>query len=140
MQSKNTVVHHGEIIRIEGTTVQVRVLQASACSTCAAAQLCKSSESKEKVMTVNAADADRYAVGDKVVLRIDVRHGLQAAFLAYVVPLILIVAELAGVRMLGGSDGLAAMGCLLILAPYYGMLYALRDRISKKFEIRLTKQ
>lgn len=139
MQRKNTIVHHGEIIDINGNCISVRVLQASACATCAAAQLCKSSESKEKVMKVHSDHADEYVKGEKVQLQIDVRHGLQAAFLAYVVPLILIVLELAGVRYFGGSDGLAAMGCLLILAPYYGILYAKRDSLSRKFAIKIIK-
>ena len=140
MQRKNTIVHHGEIIDIAGQCISVRILQASACSTCAAAQLCKSAEAKEKVMKVQSSEADTYKVGETVRLQIDVRNGLQAAFLAYIVPLILIVAELVCVSMFGGSDGLAAIGCLLVLALYYSLLYALRDRISRKFEIKIIKQ
>ena len=140
MQRKNTIFHHGEITDIAGQCISVRILQASACSTCAAAQLCKSSEAKEKVMKVRSAETDTYEVGETVRLQIDVRNGLQAAFLAYIVPLILIVAELVGVSMFGGSDGLAAIGCLLVLALYYSLLYALRDRISRKFEIKIIKQ
>lgn len=140
MQGKNTIVHQGEIVSIEGGYVNVRVWQATACSTCAAAQLCKSSESKEKVMKVAVPDASSYSVGETVRLYIDVRHGLQASLLAYVVPLVLIVAELVAVNQLGGSDGVAALGCLLILVVYYGLLYAMRQRISKKFEVKLIKQ
>ena len=140
MQRKNTIFHHGEIIDIAGQCISVRILQASACSTCAAAQLCKSAEAKEKVMKVQLADAGTYEIGEMVRLQIDVRNGLQAAFLAYIVPLILIVAELVFVSMFGGSDGLAAIGCLLVLALYYSLLYALRDRISRKFEIKIIKQ
>ena len=140
MQRKNTIFHHGEIIDIAGQCISVRILQASACSTCAAAQLCKSAEAKEKVMKVQLADAGTYEIGEMVRLQIDVRNGLQAAFLAYIVPLILIVAELVGVSMFRGSDGLAAIGCLLVLALYYSLLYALRDRISRKFEIKIIKQ
>lgn len=140
MQRKNTIFHHGEIIDIAGQCISVRILQASACSTCAAAQLCKSAEAKEKVMKVQLADAGTYEIGEMVRLQIDVRNGLQAAFLAYIVPLILIVAELVCVSMFGGSDELAAIGCLLVLALYYSLLYALRDRISRKFEIKIIKQ
>ena len=140
MQRKNTIFHHGEIIDIAGQCISVRILQASACSTCAAAQLCKSAEAKEKVMKVQLADAGAYEIGEMVRLQIDVRNGLQAAFLAYVVPLFLIVLELVGVNSFGGSDALAALGCIVILALYYGFLYAMRNRISRKFEIKLTKQ
>ncbi len=139
MQGKNTIVHQGEIIHIEADHVDVRVWQASACSTCAAAQLCKSSESKEKVMKVPVSDASSYSVGETVRLYIDVRLGLQATLLAYVVPLVLIVAELVVVSQLGGSDALAALVCLLILVIYYGLLYAMRRRISRKFEVKLIK-
>ncbi len=139
MQGKNTIVHQGEIVGIEAGYVDVRVWQASACSTCAAAQLCKSSESKEKVMRVPVSDASTHSNGETVRLYIDVRLGLQATLLAYVVPLVLIVAELVAVNQLGGSDGMAALGCLSILVTYYGLLYAMRRRISRKFEVKLIK-
>lgn len=140
MQRKNTIIHQGEIILVEAKSVDVRVWQSSACSTCAAARLCKSSESKEKIMHVAVQDASAYLVGQQVQLYIDVHRGLQASFLAYVIPLFLIVAELFFVRHYDGGDGLAAAGCLLILVLYYGLLYLMRDRLSKKFEVKLIKQ
>ena len=54
-------------------------------------------------MKVRSAEADTYEVGETVRLQIDVRNGLQAAFLAYIVPLILIVAELVCVSMFWGN-------------------------------------
>ena len=46
----NIIKHQGTVEHIEGTHVQVRIIQTSACSSCSAKSLCHSSESKEKLI------------------------------------------------------------------------------------------
>ena len=91
-------------------------------------------------MKIPCSAADTYAAGDRVRLQIDIRNGLKACLLAYVIPLMVIVAELATVQYLGGSDGIAALGCMVFLALYYTVLYTQRKRLSRKFEIKINKQ
>ena len=120
---------------IGADNVSVRILQASACSSCSARGLCRSSESKEKLIDVRG-HYPTLEVGDSVTLQGSVRQGLRASVLAYVIPLILMtIALFIGVRQ--GGEGIGALAALLVLVLYYGVLFLLRDRIEKKFEFKL---
>lgn len=135
MNQRETIRHEGIVESIEAKGCRVRILQASACSSCSARQLCRSSESKEKVIDVRG-HYPTLQTGDTVIVVGSVRQGLQASILAYVVPLILMVAALfAGTRLSGEETG--ALAALLVLALYYGLLYLMRDRIGKKFEFEI---
>ncbi len=136
MTHKETIRHKGIIESIGSDCCQVRILQASACSSCSARQLCRSSESKEKLIEVRGHYPTLH-VGDSVTLVGSVRQSLRASVLAYVVPLILMVIALfVGTHLAGEAAG--ALASLLTLALYYGVLFLLRDRIGKRFEFSLT--
>lgn len=135
--NKEEVIRHEGIVESVGTeSCSVRILQATACSGCSARQMCRSSESKEKLIEVRG-HYPTLRVGDSVTLSGSVRQGLRASVLAYVVPLILmLIALFAGTRISG--EGIGALAALLLLALYYGMLYLLRDKLGKKFEFKIN--
>lgn len=136
MSRIETIKHDGIVESIDAGKVTVRILQASACSSCSARQLCRSSESKEKLIEVRG-DYPTLHVGDSVTLQGSVRQGLRASLLAYIVPLILMVVALFyGTHLNGEAAG--ALAALLVLAIYYGGLYLLRDKIGKRFEFSIT--
>ena len=135
MSRIETIKHDGIVESIGAGKVTVRILQASACSSCSARQLCRSSESKEKLIEVRG-NYPTLHVGDSVTLQGSVRQGLRASVLAYVIPLILMtIALFIGVRQ--GGEGIGALAALLVLVLYYGVLFLLRDRIGRKFEFKL---
>ena len=135
MSHLETIRHDGIVERIGTDSCSVRILQASACSSCGARQLCRSSESKEKVIDVKGHYPTLH-VGDSVTLSGSVHQGLRASVLAYIVPLILMVAALvAGIRLSG--EGTGALAALLALALYYGILYLLRDKLGRQFTFKI---
>lgn len=125
-------------MRIDGNRVEVQMLQQSACATCDAAGLCRSHESKMRTMLVRVPDSSIFSVGDNVWLHTEVRLGMQASLLAYVAPLVLVVAVLAGGRVMELTDGVCALVALLVLGLWFALLYALRGQLSRKFEIKIT--
>jgi sigma-E factor negative regulatory protein RseC len=138
MDDKEVIRHEGIVESIGAESCQVRILQASACSSCEARMLCRSSESKEKLIEVRGHYPTLH-VGDQVTLAGSVRQGLRASFLAYVVPLILMVIALfVGTRLAGEATG--AIAALIVLALYYGVLYLLRDKIGRKFEFKINSK
>lgn len=139
MDQRETIRHEGIVEQIGAENCHVRILQASACSSCSARQLCRSSESKEKVIEVKG-HYPTLQVGDTVILIGSVRQGLRASVVAYLVPLIIMVIALyVGMRLKG--EGVGALAALLTLAVYYGVLYLFRDKLGKffTFEIETTK-
>jgi len=135
MDRKEIISHEGIVECVAADSCSVRILQASACSSCSARKLCRSSESKEKVIEVRGHYPTLH-VGDSVILTGSVRQGLQASVLAYIVPLILMVAALFACSRLYG-ESIGALAALLALALYYGVLYLLRDKLGKKFVFKI---
>ena len=129
------IKHQGIVESTGANTCTVRILQASACSSCSARQLCRSSESKEKLIEVRGHYPTLH-VGDSVTLTGSVRQGLRASVFAYIVPLILMVAALFACSRLYG-EGIGALAALLALALYYGVLYLLRDKLGKEFTFEI---
>lgn len=135
MDKVETIRHEGIVESIGADGLTVRILQASACSSCEARKLCRSSESKEKLVEVKG-HYPTLQVGDSVTLCGSVRQGLRASVLAYVVPLVLmLVALFAATRLWGEKAG--ALVALLTLALYYGVLFLLKDKLGKHFTFRI---
>ena len=135
MNKVEAIRHEGIVESIGAKSCLVRILQASACSSCSARQLCRSSESKEKVIEVKG-HYPTLQVGDNVTLIGSVRQGLRASVLAYVIPLIImLVALFVGTRLSG--DGIGALAALLFLAIYYGILFLFRDKLDKQFSFKI---
>lgn len=132
-------IHHEGIVESIGTNnCTVRIQQASACSSCSARQLCRSSESKEKLINITG-HFPTLQVGDSVVLIGSVRQGLRACILAYVVPLILMVAALFICTRLYG-EGIGALAALLVLTLYYCVLYILRYKLDRQFTFKIENK
>jgi len=135
MSKAETIRHEGIIESLGAEGCTVRILQASACSSCSARQLCRSSESKEKLVEVKGHYPTLH-VGDRVTLVGSVRQGLRASVLAYVVPLIIMLVVLFLVTHHYGEK-LGALAALLALALYYGMLFLLKDKLAGQFSFRI---
>lgn len=135
MGEKEVIRHEGIVESNGADAVMVRILQASACSSCDARKLCRSSESKEKLVEVKG-HYPTLNVGDSVILSGSVRQGLRASALAYLVPLVLMLAVLFAATHLWGEK-LGALAALLALALYYGVLFLLKDKVGKHFTFRI---
>lgn len=130
----NKVEHRGIVESIDGNRMNVRILQVSACSTCHANTLCSSSEKVEKIIQINSFNGV-YTIGQSVTIIGKSGSGLQAVFLAYILPLIFLIGGifLSGKFLFSGNEGLTAIFSLLITSLYYVLLYLFRKNLSGKF-------
>lgn len=133
----NKIKHNGVVDGVEEGCVRVRILQSSACSACKVAAHCNASETKEKIIEVQVADADRYQRGDSVIVVADTAVGFRASLYGYLLPLILMVVSLVAVLKITQSEGYAAMSALGILIPYYIGLYLMRNKLRNKLSFSL---
>ena len=133
----NKIKHNGVVDGVEEGCVRVRILQSSACSACKVAAHCNASETKEKIIEVQVADADRYQRGDSVIVVADTAVGFRASLYGYLLPLILMVVSVVAVLKITQSEGYAAMSALGILIPYYIGLYLLRNKLRNKLSFSL---
>lgn len=136
---KGVIQHFGTVVSIEGAHVVVRILQASACSSCSAASLCRSSETKEKELDIWDNDSSCLSVGDSVRVEGSVGQGLRATWWAYGAPLVLLVLVLMVAVELTGSEGWSAVIALASLVPYYIALYLMRGRLQQRLTFRIVE-
>ncbi|MGN0234082.1 MAG: SoxR reducing system RseC family protein [Bacteroidaceae bacterium] len=132
---KEVIRHQGVVEQITSTTCSVRIMQQAACNGCSVKHLCKSSESKEKVIEASIGDVP-VQVGQSVMVEGAVRQGLKAVWMAYAVPLILMVVVL----FLGScfwNEDVAALLSLVFLLVYYCVLFLFRHRLNKSFRFRV---
>ncbi len=136
----NTISHTGVVRSVNGQQVSVLITQGSACSACAAAHLCHSAESQEKVIEAWATEGCVPQVGQTVTVRGTVGQGMMAAMLAYVLPLALVVGVLFVLNGQQMGEARAAMWALLALVPYYGLLRLLQGRLKRRLTFTVVKE
>lgn len=133
------IKHIGIVDDIEGNTVTVRVMQASACSGCQVKSLCRISESKEKLITVTDGNPSRLSVGQEVNIVGTVGQGMNAVLFAFGLPLVLLLVALGACKMAGLGDGVAALAALAAPVPYYLVLLLFRKGLGRKFRFRIVE-
>ena len=127
---RNNISHSGVVERVEEGCVHVRIVQTSACAACKVAGYCNAAEAKEKVIDVYGADSQRYSVGQTVKVVASRAVAGRALLLGFGLPFVVLVGVLVLVLALTHNELWAALAGLLALAPYYGVLYLMRRRIS----------
>ena len=133
----NKIKHSGVIENILGDSVQVRIVQTSACAACKVAGYCNASESKEKLVDVYHADTRHLKVGDVVTVTASTQVAAQALLLGFGLPFVVLVAVLVAVLLITGNEGAAALSGLAALVPYYAVLFLFRNRIRDKLSFSI---
>lgn len=132
------IKHRGIVENIDGSHIQVRIIQTSACSACSVKGHCNASESKEKLIDVYDTKASSYQKGEEVMLYGTTSMGMQAVLLAFGVPfLVLLITLFVAMRLTDGNELKSALIALLALIPYYLIIYVCRNKLSKKFSFTL---
>ena len=133
MSSYSEITHRGRIVSITPEYTTVEIVSESACAACHAKGLCSLGDSKIKQVEVPTRGWDNYTVGQEVSVVLRATMGHKAVWLAYVVPLLVMVAALLGILAAGGSELLAGLGAIGAVAVYYGVIWLLRDRLRKEY-------
>lgn len=137
---QQVIIHPGIVERIEEDIVFVRVLSRSACSSCSVRGACAISEVEEKIIEVHPHDHRKYKPGDPVTVRMSQGLGSRAVMLGYVIPLVILVASIIAFVLILENEGLAALLAILLLAPYYALLYFLRDKLKQRFSFSIYSE
>ena len=137
LQLHYMIQHEGIIEKINGPRITVRILQQSACSSCHAKGACLAADSKEKLIDIED-HSGRFHVNQQVLIEGKESIGYQAVLWAFVLPLsILLVLLVLSLSLWHFSEMEAALASMVALAPYYLVLYLLRDKMAKKFRFNI---
>ena len=94
---------------------------------------CGLSEYAEKAIEVPTSPSATYGVGDEVNVVLKATMGLKAVWLAYFLPLVVLLGVALGLIALGVGEVAAGLAGLGAVALYYGVLWLLRDRLRNEY-------
>ena len=134
MKSTETISHEGIVTKITDDELEIKILAQSACAACHAKNACGMGEQAEKILTVPRPKGKDFTLMQKVNVSMSIGQGNKAAVLAYLIPIILLLAVLFISLGLGVDEGPAALISIVALIPYYIVLYLCRDKLKQKFE------
>jgi len=137
--NENTVTHPGFIKVVESHRVEVSIISVAGCASCQIKGSCSISDTKVKSVWIEMADTTGYQAGQKVTIEMRQSMGTWAVLLGYVFPFVVLLAGLIVFIEAGLDQGLAGLMALGMLVPYYGLLYLMRNSLSKRFQYTLHK-
>ncbi|PCI31240.1 MAG: hypothetical protein COB60_12335 [Flavobacteriaceae bacterium] len=126
----------GVIESVCGELAQVRLKSNANCDGCKAQSAC-GVDSGDKVVYV--ALKESLDLKTVITVGIDKKKGLMAVVYAYVLPFLLVL-----ITLIVGSvflpESIAGLLSLVVLIPYYILLYFLRTAFTEKFRVSLLNQ
>ena len=127
------VSHKGRIVRMTPQTTTVALLQHGACGSCHAAGLCGMAEVAEKAVELPTDPYASYGVGDEVEVVLKASMGMKAVWLAYCIPLLVLLAVILGLFALGTGEVVASVAGLAAVGVYYLLLWLFRNRLRNEY-------
>ncbi|MBP5336854.1 MAG: SoxR reducing system RseC family protein [Bacteroidales bacterium] len=131
--NSSEISHRGRIVSITPEITTVEIVSESACAACHAKGLCSLGDSTVKQVELPTRGWDNYDVGQEVNVVLRASMGHKAVWLAYVIPLIILVAALLGTLAAGGSELLAGGVAIGAIALYYLVIWLLRGRLRNEY-------
>lgn len=133
------ISHTGIVVKInQSGTVEVQVQPDSACSSCAARSSCSLIGTTARVIKIIVANPHTYAVGQQVNVMMQQKSGFWAVFYAYVLPLILVLSTLIIGSLINMNELTIGIFSIIILFPYYFLLWHLRNDFLQKFDFKIA--
>lgn len=134
----NSVVkHEGIISKISNNAVTVSLSGNVSCETCNAKGACGASESSAKEIKIFDVN-NSYKLQEKVQVILKKELGLKAVFFAYVFPFILMFFILI-ISIPFFKEWVAGLLSILVLIPYYLIIYLMKNSLEKMFKISIIK-
>ncbi|MDD4009886.1 MAG: SoxR reducing system RseC family protein [Fermentimonas sp.] len=133
------IEHEGIIEKISGDQITVRIIQKSACSACHAKAACMAADSKEKLVNISDSSG-QFNEKELVIIEGKESIGYNAVLWAFATPLIILISILVlSLHYLKLSETEAALSSIIALAPYYLILYLLRNKMANSFKFSIKK-
>ena len=128
-----SIYHKGKIVEITPEYTSVEIISESACAACHASALCGLSEYTRKAVQVPTRGLDNYSVGQEVNVVLRSSMGHKAVWLAYVIPLAVLVAALLLALGAGAGELVSGLIAVCAMAVYYFVLWLLRGKLRNEY-------
>ena len=139
MRKDQEISHEGRIISITPEFTTVEIWSESGCAPCHAASLCGMSETKRKEIELPTTLGD-WEVGQTVLVNLKRSMGIKAVWLAYVLPLVVLVACIILLSGTGRGELFIGLVSIAAVAVYYLILFLFRDRLRNEYSFYIKKK
>ena len=136
----NKIRHSGVIESVEDGCIKVRILQEAACAGCKVAGHCNAAESKEKIVDVHTKNTGGYEPGQPVMVTASKNVVSLSMVVAFGLPFVMMILALVLTLVLTGSEAKAGLAAVLVLVPYYAMVWMMRSTIGTLVTFEVEKQ
>ena len=136
---KGDISHKGRIVRMTPQVTTVAIEQHGACGTCHAAGLCGMADVTEKAVDLPTDPYAGYGVGDEVDLVLKASMGMKAVWLAYCIPLVVLLAVILGLIALGVGEIAAGLSGIGAVGVYYFLLWLFRDSLRNEYVFTIKR-
>jgi sigma-E factor negative regulatory protein RseC len=99
--------------------------------------MCNVADMEEKIVEVRKIPHRDFQKNDQVTVSMKKSLGSRAVLLGYIFPFVLMIATLLLVLFLIGDEGVAGLSAILILIPYYWLLYIYRKKLKSTFSFTI---
>ncbi|MDR2928322.1 MAG: SoxR reducing system RseC family protein [Cytophagaceae bacterium] len=130
-----SIKHEGVVEKVSGQHVSIRITSLSACAACHAKSACTVADSSEKLIDIYTKEMVK--TGQRVMIVGNQALGFKAAWLAYLLPAILVIAVLSITVFITNHEGLAGILALAVLVPYFTILKMINNRLRKTFSFKI---
>jgi len=130
-------MHSGVISKMSGKGLIVSLDENVHCESCRAKGTCGISDSASKEVEISFP-GDSFTLNEHVNVVLKKGLGLKAVFWAYIFPFLLMITTLL-ITTPFLIEWMAGLLSILILVPYYAILYTLRNVFKKTFKISILK-
>ena len=135
--TNNTINHLGVVESIQDSLLSVKIIQTSACAACDAKGHCSSADSKDKIIDIIDDKASLYKVGEQVMVIGKTSMGMKAVTMAFIYPFVILIVTLFLCMAWLENELYAALVSLLVLVPYYCILWFNKSRLKQQFSFTI---
>jgi sigma-E factor negative regulatory protein RseC len=137
---KEQVMHTGKVVSMNPQLTTVQIVSHSACSECHAAGFCGLSEYTEKAIQVPTDPRADYRVGEEVNVVLKASMGIKAVWIAYFLPLVVLLAVALGLIALGVGEAAAGLAGIAAVGVYYFVIWLFRDRLRNEYVFTIQQK
>lgn len=131
------IKHAGIVSRITDNEIEATIAVSTACDGCHAGSSCGMAGNTSRIITISHSDKD-VKMGDQVNIVGSRSAGISAVIFAYILPFIAVMLTLILSLSFGTPELRAGLYSILILPPYYLVLYFFREKFEKKYTFRIV--
>ena len=129
----DSISHKGKIVNITPQVTTVAFTQHSACGECHAAGFCTMGDMADKVVDVPTDPYKKYKIGDEVEVLLKASMGFKAVYLAYLIPLVIVLAVILGLMALGVGEVITGLSGIAAVGVYYLLLWLFREKLQNEY-------